>query len=176
MATDGNRRQRAARRLQDDLPGRFAFRPLPPSIKHGLIQCLVAGAQRLRDRCILNAIRMRLKRSGSGNEEILVGPFWDRLCFPSLSEGFPIALESALRLVCRGVGATRFERATSCSQSRRSTKLSYAPSSAEAPILAHNDQMPNDFLPIRPGVLNCPVISVFCGFQKSRWRKSDVCV
>jgi len=36
--------------------------------------------------------------------------------------------------------------------------------------------MPNDFLPIRPGVLNCPVISVFCGFQKSRWRKSDVCV
>lgn len=74
------------------------------------------------------------------------------------------------------VGAARFELATSWSQTRRSTKLSYAPSSAEAPILAHNDQMPNDFLPTRPGVLNCPVIFVFCGFKKSRWRKSDVCV
>ena len=49
------------------------------------------------------------------------------------------------------IGATRFERATSCSQSRRSTKLSYAPSFAEAPILAHNDEMPNDILAVDTG-------------------------
>jgi hypothetical protein len=47
------------------------------------------------------------------------------------------------------VGATRFERATSCSQSRRSTKLSYAPRPKEPLILAQKEKMPNDFWVVR---------------------------
>jgi hypothetical protein len=45
------------------------------------------------------------------------------------------------------IGATRFERATSCSQSRRSTKLSYAPSSAKRTVSLSNDEMPSYILP-----------------------------
>jgi hypothetical protein len=55
---------------------------------------------------------------------ILVAPFWHPLCFFPLFGDSPIAWRSALALDLRLVGATRFERATSCSQSRRSTKLS----------------------------------------------------